>query len=211
MPYQIIDMKKLSVIGLGLAMLVGVTVAFQSAGKGKTKGVYKLDANASELKWKADKADNSHGHNGTIKISNGTAKFNGTKFESAQFEIDMKSIDSELTPENGEGALLGHLSNEDFFQSANFPKTIVKVTSWTENEMSATVTIVGKELKTTFPVTTTSEGGKMTTKGTFTLDVSSLGIPGFTPDPEMEKEKPGQYINPLLQFDMNLVMKGAGK
>lgn len=209
MSHQNNDMKKLSVIGLGLAMLVGVTVAFQSLEKGKSKGVYKLDS-ASTLNWKADMADNSHGHNGTIKISNGTAKFNGTKFESASFEIDMKSIDSELTPDKGEGALLGHLSNEDFFQSDNFPKTTVKVTSWTENEMSAVVTIVGKELKTTFPVKSTSEAGKMTTKGSFTLDVSSLGIPGFTPDAEKEKEKPGQYINPKLQFDLNLVMK-AGK
>src|SRR6218665_1728067 len=203
-------MKKFSVIGLGLAMLVGVTVAFQSVGKGKTKGAYKLDAAATELKWKAEKADNSgHGHNGTIKITDGTAKFNGTKFESAQFEIDMKTIDSELTADKGEGALLGHLANEDFFQTNNFPKVLVKVTSWTENEMSAIVTIVGKELKTTFPVKTTNEAGKMTTKGTFTLDVSSLGIPGFTPDPEMEKEKPGQYISPKLEFDMNLVLKGG--
>ena len=204
-------MKKISVIGLGLVLVAGLTVAFQSTGKGKTKGVYKLDGAATELKWKAEKADNSgHGHNGTIKISDGTAKFNGTKFESASFDIDMKTIDSELTPEKGEGALLGHLANEDFFQTSNFPKAKVVVNSWSENEMTATLTIVGKELKTTFPVKTTNEAGKMTTKGTFTLDVSSLGIPGFTPDPEMEKEKPGQYISPKLEFDMNLVMK-AGK
>lgn len=202
-------MKKISVIGAGLALVMGVAVAFQSVEMGKSKGVYKLDEKASQLMWKADKADNSHGHNGTIQISSGTAKFNGTKFESATFEVDMKTIDSELTPDKGESALLGHLANEDFFQSDKFPKVTVTVTSWTESEMGATLNILGKELKTTFPVKTTTTADKMTATGKFNLDLSPLGIPGFTPDPEAEKEKPGQYINPNMEFEMNLVMKPA--
>ena len=164
------------------------------------------------MKWSAQTADNSgHGHNGTIQVSSGTAKFNGKTFESATFEVDMTSIDSELTPDKGESALLGHLANEDFFQSATFPKATVKVTSWNENEMAATLTIVGKELKTTFPVKTTMTDDKLTATGKFTLDVSSLGIPGFTPDPEREKEKPGSYISPNIPFELNLVMTPAKK
>jgi polyisoprenoid-binding protein YceI len=205
------NMKKIGIIVAGLALVMSVTVAFQYAGKGKSKGVYKLDEKASTLNWSAMKADNSHGHNGTISISSGTAKFNGTKFESATFEVDMKTIDSELSADQGESALLGHLANEDFFKSADFPKATVTVTSWTETEMGVTLNIVGKEIKTTFPVKTTSTAESMTTTGKFTLDVSSLGIPGFTPDPEMEKEKPGQYISPMLPFELNLVMKPAKK
>lgn len=207
-------MKRIGFLVAGLALIVGVSFAFQSAGAAKpAKGVYKIDEKASSLKWQGDHADGSHSHYGTIKISSGEAKFDGDKFVSGDFKVDMKSMDSELTPEKGESQLLGHLATADFFNTAEFPNVDVKVTSWTENEMGATLTILGKELKTTFPVKTTKTAESMTTTGKFTLDVSSLGIPGFTQNLEAEKEsgKTNQYISPKLPFEINLVMKPAKK
>jgi len=206
-------MKKLMYVATGLVLIMAIGFSFQTATTGKkSKGGWAIDKKASELKWSAQTADNSgHGHTGTVQISEGTAKFNGKTFESASFKVDMKTIDSELTADGGEAGLLGHLATEDFFHTATFPSVDVKVTSWNENEMAATLTIVGKELKTTFPVKTTMTDDKMTVTGKFTLDVSSLGIPGFTPDPEKEKEKPGSYISPKLPFELNLVMTPSKK
>src|SRR3990167_2040262 len=52
---------------------------------------YTLDAEATALGWKGDHTD-GHGHNGTIKISEGTVVYNGDKFESGNFSVDMSTI-----------------------------------------------------------------------------------------------------------------------
>jgi polyisoprenoid-binding protein YceI len=209
-------MKKILYVASALAVIMVIGFAFRPAqenGGKKTKGGWTVDTKASELKWKGDHADGSHSHYGTISISSGKAKFNGKTFESATFEVDMNTIDSELEADKGEKNLLGHLASEDFFNSVTFPKVDVKVDSWTENEMQVTLTIIGKELKSTFPVKTTMTADQLTATGKFTLDVSSLGIPGFTQNLEMEKEsgKANQYISPKIPFELNLVMKPAKK
>ncbi|WP_343606600.1 YceI family protein [Fluviicola sp.] len=172
-----------------------------------TAVTYQLDAAATTLKWKGNYADDSHSHNGTVKVSEGSVTYKGDAFESGSFKVDMKTVESELTPETGSDKLIGHLSTPDFFNIAQFPNVEVKVNSISDKEIDATLVIAGKEVPAKMPVTIKKSDKELTAKGKFTIDFSSLDVNGFKPNPEMEKEKPNQYVKPGVEFELNLVLK----
>lgn len=172
-----------------------------------TAVTYQLDAAATTLKWKGNYADDSHSHNGTVKVSEGSVTYKGDTFESGSFKVDMKTVESELTPETGSDKLIGHLSTADFFDIAKFPNVEVKVNSISDKEIDATLVVAGKEVPAKMPVTIKKSDKELTAKGKFTIDFSSMDVAGFKPNPEMEKEKPNQYVKPGIEFELNLVLK----
>lgn len=173
----------------------------------ETAVTYSLDADATTLEWKGTYADDTHSHNGTVAVSNGTVSYKGDTFEAGNFTVDMKTIKSELTPETGADKLIGHLSTADFFNSAEFPNVEVVVNSISDTEIDATLKVAGKEVPAKMPVTVKRTANELTAKGSFTVDFSALDAGGFKPNPEMEKEKPNQYTKPGVEFKLNLVMK----
>lgn len=194
-----------ALVALTMTACGGSTEAEETAGP----VTYALDASASSLKWKGDYADGSHSHNGTVKITEGTIVYNGDAFESGSLKVDMKTVDSELDGTSGESDLLAHLGTPDFLNSSAFPTTEVKINSMTDKEATATVTVGGKAIETTIPVDVKKTDDKLTVKGKFDLDLTSLGAKGFQRDVEMEKKmgKENQYVSPLIHFELDLVMK----
>ncbi len=194
-----------ALVALTMTACGGSTEAEETAGP----VTYSLDASASSLKWKGDYADGSHSHNGTVTISEGTIVYNGDEFESGSLKVDMKSVDTELDASSGESDLITHLGAPDFFNSANFPTTDVKINSMTDKEVTATITVAGKPIETTIPVDVKKTDDKLTVKGKFDLDLTSLGAKGFQRDEAMEKQmgKENQYVSPLVHFELDLVMK----
>ena len=192
----------LAFIAFGMTACGGSTEASED-----TATTYQLDAAATTLKWKGNYADDSHSHNGTVKVSEGSVTYKGETFESGSFKVDMKTIESELTPETGSDKLIGHLSAPDFFNIAQFPNVEVKVNAISDKEIDATLVIAGKEVPAKMPVTIKKTDKELTAKGKFTIDFSSLDVAGFKPNPEMEKEKPNQYVKPGVEFELNLVLK----
>ncbi len=192
----------LAFIAFGMTACGGSTEASED-----TATTYQLDAAATTLKWKGNYADDSHSHNGTVKVSEGSVTYKGETFESGSFKVDMKTIESELTPETGSDKLIGHLSAPDFFNIAQFPNVEVKVNAISDKEIDATLVIAGKEVPAKMPVTIKKTDKELTAKGKFTIDFSSMDVAGFKPNPEMEKEKPNQYVKPGVEFELNLVLK----
>lgn len=192
----------LAFVALGMTSCGGSTEASED-----TAVTYQLDATATTLAWKGNYADDSHSHNGTVKISEGSVSYKGETFEAGSFTVDMKTIESELTPETGSDKLIGHLGAPDFFNIAQFPNVTVKINSISDTEIDATLNVAGKEVPAKMPVTVKKTDKELTAKGKFTIDFSSMDVVGFKPNPEMEKEKPNQYVKPGVDFELNLVLK----
>lgn len=207
---KLTNMKKTVFYIASLALVVAGISACGGATEEQTEATpvtYVLDEAASSLKWQGDYADGSHNHHGTVKIQEGSVKYNGDTFEAGSFSVDMKSIESELTPETGSEKLIGHLGAEDFFNIAQFPSVDVTINSITDTEIDATLKVVGRDVPAKMPVKITRTGDKLTASGKFSVDFSTLELNGFKPNPEMEKEKPNQFVKPEIQFELNLVMK----
>ncbi len=192
----------LAFIAFGMTACGGSTEASED-----TATTYQLDAAATTLKWKGNYADDSHSHNGTVKVSEGSVTYKGETFEAGSFKVDMKTIESELTPETGSDKLIGHLGAPDFFNIAQFPNVEVKVNAISDKEIDATLVVAGKEVPAKMPVTIKKSDKELTAKGKFTIDFSSMDVVGFKPNAEMEKEKPNQYVKPGIDFELNLVLK----
>ena len=189
-----------------------IALALTSCGETKGPVTYKVDADATSLKWKGDYADGTHSHDGTVTVTDGTVVYEGETFKSGSLKVDLNTIDSELDAAGGEAGLLGHLASEDFFNSVKFPAVGVTITSLTATEAKATLKVAGKNLETTFPVKTKQTDNKLTVKGKFDVDFSSLNLKGFQKDEAKEAEaakagKKDQYVTPVVHFDLDLVMK----
>lgn len=165
---------------------------------------YTLDSEASSLKWEGVYEADGHKHNGTITVSEGSVSYEGDEFKSGEFTIDMNTIVDEDLPAPDKDTLASHLAGPYFFNSVKFPDTKVTVNSLNDKEASLTINVMGKKIETTVPVKFSKSADKVTAKGKFSLDVSSLKLGGMQP---MNPEQPKNYVQPVLNFDLNLTLK----
>ncbi len=168
------------------------------------KSVYNLDAPASSLNWKGSK-DESYFHIGSVKVTEGKVEMEGDKLTSGSFKIDMKTIKVEDAGDDQakKDKLASHLNAEDFFFTSKFPTVEVNVSGYNEGKLATTIKLLGKEIKQDLPVVLTVSDKGVELKGKFNLDVTSLGMAGLKPS-GMPEDKP---INPIFEFDMNLLLK----
>ena len=163
---------------------------------------YTLDADASSMDWRGAEND-EHFHTGTIKFSEGSLVMNGEELESGSFKVDMSSISvtTEGLPEEKVGYLLGHLGNEDFFNTESNPVVDVTLGAYADGKLDITLNVLGQEVKSNVAVeiSTTDAGATMT--GDFEVDFAALNLPGFQPDPES-----GSAISSAIQFKLNLAL-----
>jgi polyisoprenoid-binding protein YceI len=201
-------MKRTYLMSAAIALVaLGMTACGGSAEEGGDETgpvTYVLDTDATTLKWKGDYADDSHSHNGTIAITEGTVVYNGDAFESGEFTVDMNTIADEDLPSPDKDTLNSHLSGPYFFQASQYPTTKVTVKEVTDNEIKATLNVLGKDMDVTIPVKVKRTDKKITAKGKFTIDFTDAKMMGTSP---MDPTKPTQHVKPVINFDINLVMK----
>lgn len=98
----------------------------------------------SVVTWMGSHLAGVGAHHGTVTISDAKLAVTDGKLENADFVIDMTSIHTTDFDKEAEeyGKLVGHLSNEDFFNVANFAKAKFALTSIepTEGEYNSKVT-----------------------------------------------------------------------
>lgn len=164
---------------------------------------YTLDAEATTLKWEGVHVSDGHKHNGTIQISEGTVVYNGDAFESGEFTVDMSTIKDEDLQAPVSDTLNTHLSGPYFFRTSEYPTTTVKINSVKDNEVNATINVMGKDMEAVIPVKIKKKDDKVTAKGKFSLDFSSYNMQGMTEDPKMPK----MYTNPVVNFEIDMVLK----
>lgn len=195
-------MKKLFLAAIVAS--VALFSAWKTADKKEDKTMYVLDTKASTLGWKGGKSAD-YFHIGQLSFSNGTVEMAGEKLVAGNFDIDMSTIvvlDKGL-PADKAKALAGHLTQPEFFSTALFPKISVVVNGYNDGMLFTTISLLGQSIQQKLPVTMVKDTkGKMTVVGKFNVDLTALKIPGLQPDPES-----GQGISPVIDFDLNLVLK----
>jgi polyisoprenoid-binding protein YceI len=142
---------------------------------------YTANTDKSMIEWKGFKPTGSH--TGTIAITEGSVNVNAGAIESGSFAIDMNSIVVTDIPaeDEGNGKLVGHLKNSDFFDVETYPSAKFEVTAIETIEgktiLSGNLTLKDATNNISFPVATQMNGDLMTlTSDTFTIDRSKWNI-----------------------------------
>lgn len=169
-------MKK-SIFGLFIlaAMLFSTLV---NAGTENSQS--EVDVKASKLEWKGKKIGGEH--YGNVALVNGQLKLNGGKLTGGSFVIDMNSITNiDITDEEYNQKLIGHLKSDDFFATDKFPTAKFVITKVEHQggdnyNVSGNLTIKDITHPITFPATVTTKNGKTTATANLTFDRSKFNV-----------------------------------
>jgi len=148
-------------------------------------GSYKVDAEASVIRWTGRNLFNHH--NGTLKLSAGSIEVANNRLLNAKFEIDLQTMACEdLTDSQWNAMLIKHLRDADFFDVDHYPTGSFVGTSVDailgSSEGSANYTIKGmltlrgisKEIE--FPaLIAMADNGRITTQALLELDRTDFG------------------------------------
>lgn len=131
-----------------------------------SQSIYLVDKDATVIKWTGKKVGGSHF--GKVKAENGALNVTGGNISSGNMVIDMNSITCDDI-ENAEynGKLIGHLKNEDFFNTATFPQAMLDITKVNKvgngkYKVVGKLTIKGISQPVSFDANMTMDGDKLT-------------------------------------------------
>lgn len=168
---------------------------------------YSLDAENSSLGWKGS-ISKDYFHAGTVDFKSGSLTMENGELTEGSFVVDMTTINDTSLEEPKSGYLTGHLQgtvvDEDhpqnmFFNTPDFPTVEVKLGEYKDGNLTTTLMILGSELTQDVPVELSSDENGASVKGEFTMNFSSLGIPGLSGEGE-------GAISPEVVFNLNLML-----
>ncbi|NRA13359.1 MAG: hypothetical protein HRT57_15545, partial [Crocinitomicaceae bacterium] len=87
------------------------------------------------------------------------------------------------------------------FNTPAFPTVGVTLGDYSDGTLELTLDILGQTLKQTVGAKVSADDNGASIKGSFELDLSSLGIMLLMPDPET-----GEGISPSVKFDLNVAL-----
>ncbi len=149
-----------------------LTVALQ-AGTNPVNGKQKINTTASKIDWTGRKVTGKH--IGIVNIKEGSLDIKDGFLVGGTFTIDMPSLKStDLTGEYA-GKLEGHLKSDDFFATASYPTSVLKITQSNAKgegqfEVKANLTIKGITQPITFMATLLPDGKKYKATANLTID-----------------------------------------
>lgn len=172
----------------------------------------KIDTAQSTVKWKGMKKIGSF-HEGGIKIKSGQVMMTNGQITGGQVVVDMKTItNTDLTDKTYNDKLVGHLSNEDFFNVKKYPTSTFKFISSapgkTAGEMmiKGELTMIGQTGPIEFPATVKMDQGMATGTATIKIDRTKWGLKYGSGN--FFKELAGdKIINDEFEITLNLVAK----
>lgn len=119
-------MKQLFVLTL-TAILFAATARASEPANGKS--VYSIDVEKSKVHWLGKKVTGEH--TGTISFYDGEVVYEDEKPVSANVKMDMNTIVcTDLTNEQWNQKLVGHLKSDDFFSVEKHPESVFKATGF---------------------------------------------------------------------------------
>lgn len=127
---------------------------------------FQVDTKASTLVWTASKITGSH--TGTVPVKAGEIITDGKSIKQGSFELDLASLTvTDVTDPSGNAKLVGHLENEDFFNTSVHPKASFVITSAVpkageEYTVKGKLTIKGITKDIEFPAVIKQDGKKLT-------------------------------------------------
>ncbi|MFY7930254.1 MAG: YceI family protein [Oligoflexus sp.] len=139
---------------------------------------YKIDSSKSSVQWAAYKVVEAlGGHNGSIKIKEGTLDLGG-KEAKGRFVIDMKSIEALDLKDKPDlkGKLEKHLNSEDFFGVDKHPEAVFVLKKWQQDpkdkvkyQVDGELTIKGTTGPLSIPAEVIEKNGNLQISSTFTI------------------------------------------
>ncbi len=121
-------------------------------------GDFVVDVAASTLNWMGDKKVGDK-HVGSIKLKDGSFTIADGQVASGKATIDMSSItNSDITDPKYNAKLIGHLSNDDFFDIAKFPTASIEIMGANGSDFDGKLTIKGIEKPIKIPATVAKDG-----------------------------------------------------
>ncbi|MDC0468344.1 YceI family protein [Bacteroidia bacterium] len=136
-----------------------------------------IDTDSSLVFWKGTKPTGDI-HVGTVNIKEGILYIANGNVKGGMFVMDMNSIlvtDEDMS-EKGKRKLKKHLTNEDFFETNNFPEAILEITSSTADSLTANLEIKNITKSITIPYSLTKANGRITANSSFSIDRTLWGI-----------------------------------
>ena len=119
-------MKQLFVLTL-TAVLFAATARAEEPANGKS--VYSIDIEKSKVHWLGKKVTGEH--TGTISFYDGEVVYENEKPVTANIKMDMNSIVcTDLTNEQWNQKLVGHLKSDDFFSVEKHPESVFEATGF---------------------------------------------------------------------------------
>jgi polyisoprenoid-binding protein YceI len=160
------------------AMFALAMPALMIASNGDDQVTYKVNTEASNIKWNGYKVTGEH--EGTINIMNGMIAMDNGKLVGGEFTIDMSSLTvTDLTGET-KGKLEGHLKSDDFFGVATYPNAMLKITKVKEKSdgyhITGDLTIKEKTHPIEFVAVVSQEGEQMIARTRITVDRSKYDV-----------------------------------
>lgn len=161
-------------IGLFAALLISVSAVFATNTKGE-KSAFEIDTKASKVYWTGKKVTGEH--TGYVSVDKGKVWVENKNVVGAEINMDLNSIVcTDLTDDEWNKKLVGHLKSDDFFSVEKFPTAKFEITSMTksskagEYDVKGNLTMKGATHEINFPAKVAMENGKVTAKGTAVID-----------------------------------------
>jgi len=136
-----------------------------------------IDSDSSLVFWKGTKPTGDI-HVGTVNIKEGTLYIDNGNVKGGKFVMEMSSIlvtDEDMS-EKGKRKLKKHLTNEDFFDTDNYPEAKLEITSSTSDSLKANLEIKNITKSITIPYSLKKVNGKITANSSFSIDRTLWGI-----------------------------------
>jgi polyisoprenoid-binding protein YceI len=154
-----------------------------AGGPAKSKAADKtvsIDPKASKVVWVGKKVTGEH--TGIVPISSGTLILDKDKLKGGSFVLDTKSLTvTDLTDNDSNAKLTGHLKGNDFFAVEKFPQSKLDITSVTAKgsnvyDVTGKLTIKGITNDVTFPATVKVDGKAVAATAKITVDRTKYDI-----------------------------------
>jgi len=167
-------------IGIVLGILVSASTTFAANTNGE-KAAFDIDTKASKVYWTAKKVTGEH--TGYVSVGGGTVMLENNNVVGADIKMDLNSIVcTDLTDEQWNKKLVGHLKSEDFFSVEKFPNATFEITSVSqgknteEYDVKGNLTIKGITNEINFPAKVSMVNGVVIANGTAKLDRTKWDI-----------------------------------
>jgi polyisoprenoid-binding protein YceI len=161
-------------IGIVLGILVSASTIF-AANEKEEKSAFKIDTKASKVYWTGKKVVGEH--TGYVSIANGNVMVQNNNVIGAELKMDMNTIVcTDLTDEEWNKKLVGHLKSDDFFSVEKFPNAKFEITSMKpgnnkeEYDVKGSLTIKGITNEISFPAKVNFSNGTVNAMGTAKID-----------------------------------------
>ena len=174
-----------------LILSLGVAILGFSAFTNVSDETSKTPGTKSIINWTGSKVVGGE-HTGTIQIKETNLQFSNGVLKSGSITADMTTItDSDLEGE-WNAKLVGHLNSDDFFSTAKYPTSIIKITKVSKGSKAniynvvADLTIKGITNSESFTATVTEKGGNYIVTANVNIDRTKYnvryGSPSFFDD-----------------------------